>query len=171
MKKLWIVLLLGALLVVALTGEVQARPDNEPQAWLTTTVPAGSFHPIEDGVDWHNNGYYIQLDSGGVECFTAPVTFPERSGTVKVKTLTLWVYDNNGTGNANVGLYRTKPFKAAEDQMGYVTSAGSSTVDPRTFQDTTIEYNPVKTEHGAYLWLCIGGTDIDVYGVKIRYTP
>jgi hypothetical protein len=109
-KKRSIAMVMGAMLVGILVGGViWARPDQRAQAADSTrrvTVPAAFFHPNDEGLDYLNNGNYVEIESGqGI--FTAPVVFPCLP-SVTVERIILSVRDQNGTGigNACVSLYR-----------------------------------------------------------------
>ena len=176
-KKWWIPLLLGALLMATLVGVVWARPNARPLAAATTkriTIPAGWFHPTREGADWTNGGGEITSNKDEEsQFFIAPVVFPSAGQTFTVEKMALYAYDQNGgLGNydACVSLYKTNPGAGSDVKMAGACSTGSSTTDPRTFTETTIKYNPVTTARGAYLWLTIeDDTNLDVYGVRIWY--
>ena len=66
-RKPWKALAVGMVVVVAITGLVWAGPNSTPSEQDITrrvTIPAGFFIPYEDGLDWHNDGGYIRMDSG-----------------------------------------------------------------------------------------------------------
>ena len=180
-KKSWIAVLCGALLMATLVGVVWARPNARPQAAATTkriTIPAGWFHPVGSGYSWRSFGYYTvsYLNQTSV-FFHAPVVFPSGGQKFTVEKIALYAYDENGPAqgnkNACVYLYKTNPLVGATSQpamMASVCSTGSSATDPRTFTTTTIASNPITTARGAYLRLEIeDNTDLLVYGVRIWY--
>ena len=168
-KKLWIAVLVGMLLVLSLAGEAGARERAAVSAWKYVTVPAGWFHPTDDGYDWNNNGVSIEVNSGAA-WFIAPVVFPG-SGAVTVKKVTLYAYDNNGTDDVNVRLYKTNPYTGTETNMARAESSGASTTVPRVFSDNTIVGPMIVRSRGAYLWLQFpaSSSSLTVYGVKIAY--
>lgn len=167
-KKWWVAVLLGLLLMATLVGVMFARPGARPNAGAskTLTVPAAAFVPIKDDMDWYNNGSYIQLDSGtGV--FIASVQFP---GRVTVESITLYAYDNNGSAQVCAYLFRSTPPTGNEESMAGVCSTGASDTDPRLFTTTLISPNRVTRRHGVYLEIMFyGSSDLRVYGVKIKH--
>lgn len=167
-KKWWAAAILGLLLVATLVGVVLARPSARPKAAArqVMTVPAAAFVPIKDGIDWYNNGSYIQLDSG-VGVLIAPVRFP---GKVMVKSITLYAYDNNDSHDVCAYLFRSRPSTGSELSMGTACSTGASGTDPRVFTTTLISPNRVTPKHVVYLELMFyDSSDLRVYGVKITY--
>jgi hypothetical protein len=172
-KKYWMVVLLGAVLVAAFVGPAGARPDQSPEAGALTrriTVPAGHFFPQTDGTNWTNNGANLHSDvSGSPVCFTAPVVFPTGQSVV-VESITLYALDDNGADDMYLRLYKTDPTGGDELEMAHVSTSGSSSTDPRHFTDGTIENNPVKHGRGVYLWLCLEDNyELYFYGVRIEY--
>lgn len=168
-KKLWIAVLLGMVLVAGLAGEVGARDRAAVSARKYVTIPAGHFSPNQDGSDWYNNGDYITLGSGSSGSFIAPVVFPG-SGPVTVKKLILYAYDTSGTVDISVGLYKTNPSADTKAQMAMANSDGAVPA-VREFSDTSITYATIQRSHGVYLRLALGAPALHkVYGVKIAYT-
>jgi hypothetical protein len=170
MNKRWMAVVMGALLVGILVGGVmRARPHQTVQAADITrrlTVPAAFFHPATDDYDFGNNGLALWVYSGdGV--FTAPVVFPCLP-SVTVERIILSVRDQNGSANACVKLYRSRPNKGNEKEMASQCSGGSQP-GVINYTDDTIDYPVVWPSHGPYLYLTIGGTNIDVYGVRVEY--
>ena len=168
-KKAWTAIAVGMVVVVAMTGLVWAGPNGRPSEQDITrrvTIPAGFFIPYEDGLDWHNDGGYIRMDSS-VGWFTAPVVFPCLP-SVTVESLTLYAWDNNGAKDARLKLFRTRPDQGFEQEMGYIFTGGT-TVDVGEFVDSGINFPVVWPSQGVYLWLEIEGPGINVYGAKIEY--
>lgn len=168
-KRSWMAVVMGVVLVATLVGVVWARPHDTPQAQDITrkiTIPGAFFHPFEDGIAWHNDGRYIRLSSGqGV--FTAPVIFPCLP-SVTVERLIVYAEDTNGSGNVCASLYRTRPQHGDEKKMGEACSSGTTSgVQP--FTDSNISPNVVWPSHGAYVWLDIDGTGIYVHAVRVEY--
>ncbi len=175
-QKSWAAVLLGALLIATLVGVVWAAPDSRPRAAVKTkkiTIPAGWFHPNQDGHNWTNVGEYITSHDTYPATFLAPVVFPSSGQKFTVEKMALYAYDENDDlvgGDVCATLFRTNPVQGNEVFMGYVCSSGSSPTDPRTFTETSFNYNPVTTARGAYLQLYIpDNTNLKVYGVRIWY--
>jgi hypothetical protein len=170
-KKYWMVLLLGAVLMSTLVGVAGARPHGRPLGALSRriTIPAGHFIPTTDDWDYLNSGYYVRNVVGDAT-YTAPVVFPTGQAVV-VESVTLYAYDHDSGDEICVRLYRTDPTSGSEVEMANVCSSGASTNDPRHFTESSIDYNPVKHGKGVLVWLSIGdyGIDLKAYGVRIQY--
>jgi len=170
MEKRWMAVVMGALLVgILVGGVVWARPGQSVQAadhLRRLTVPAAFFHPADDGLDYWNNGGFVRMESGN-GTFSAPVVFPCLPA-VTVERIVFSVKDQNAANNACATLYRTKPNKGTEVVMAAVCSTGSQ-AGVINYTDDTVDNAVVWPSQGPYLWLNIGGTSIDVYGVRIEY--
>ena len=168
MKKAWIALVLGALLIGTMVGVVWARPSQSPQAADITrkiTIPGGFFSPTEDGYDWYNTGNHVRVDSG-TGSFIAPVVFPCLP-SVTVERVILYADDQNGGADATAILTRTKPSTGQLVMLGPVSSTGSA-VGIRTFTSANIN-KVVWPAQGIHVRLFINGTNMLVYGVTVEY--
>ena len=164
-KKSWIALLLGGLLAATLVGVVWARPKSHHGGFhYTVTIPGAHFHPIQDGYDWYNAGSVIRVHSGQGSFYAAVPMLP---GNRTVESMTMYVKDDHASFNAVAKLYRTKT-DGTQQEMAAVNSTGSSS-SIRTFSDTTVSPSTVWGGHGAYIWLEIWSTNIDVYSIQIKY--
>ncbi len=105
--------------------------------------------------------------SSGSGAFTAPVIFPSL-GSVTVERIIFSVRDQNATNNACVSLWRTKPDKGIRKQMAWLCSSGSQ-ISVVNYTNDTIKPAVVLSGHGAYLYLDVNGSSMDVYGVRIEY--
>jgi hypothetical protein len=171
-KKYWMVLLLGGLLMATLVGVARARPNEGSQAGALSrriTIPAGHFIPTTDDYNYFNNGWFVYNLSGWAN-YSAPVVFPTGQAVV-VESVTLYVYDNDSGDEICAGLIRADPTAANGLIMANACSSGASSTDPRHFTDSSISFNPVKHGNGIYLWLEIqdAGTSLKAYGVRIQY--
>jgi hypothetical protein len=169
MKKGWMAVVMGALLVGTLIGVVWARPGQGAQAAGGTrklTIPAAFFHPVNGDEDYENTGnaVWVKTFSGA---FVAPVVFPCKKA-VTVERVILSVSDFNGTEDACVSLYRTKPSKGTGKLMAHVCSADSPP-GVTNYTDDTISSPRIWPGHGPFLRLDVGGTNIAVFGVRIEY--
>ena len=171
-KKSWIAVLLGALLMGVLVGAVWARPGGRPRAAATTkkmTIPAGAFHPVDEGYEFYNDGSWITADTAGAN-FATHVVFPGGGDRFTVEKLTLYAYDKAMPANICVYLYRTNPTNGTESLMASKCSSGSSSTDPRSFTTTNINPSLATTPRGLYVLLEIeDATNLDAYGVRIYY--
>ena len=164
-NKTWMSVVVAALLLGGLVGVVWARPKESPQSAdivRRVTIPAGFFHPAEDGLNWLNDGALA-----GQGAYTAPVVFPCLS-PVTVKKITLSVEDHNASADACVSLHRMRPKRLRQWEMAMACSTGS-VGGAINYDDSSIEYAQVWPADGPYLWLGIGGPSILVYGVTIEY--
>jgi hypothetical protein len=169
MERRWMAVVMGALLVGTLIGVVWVRPGQSAQAAGAThklTIPAASFHPIDDGQDYVNNGVVVWTNSSDAR-FSAPVVFPCQYA-VRVERIIFSAWDQNASGNACVSLWRVKPDKGTRKQMTWVCSSGSQT-SVVNYTNNSVNPAVVLSSHGLYLFLDINGSSIDVYGVQIEY--
>jgi hypothetical protein len=146
--------------------ELEAGEAVEPRAWHTITVPAASFIPNKESLDYTNSGYSLTTDTGTSK-FTATVPFPFPS--VTVKRMTLYAHDNS-TQHVCLWMYRAAPSAGTEVPMANVCSSGASTTIPRAFTDTSIVAPLVQGYTSAYLWLELPAGSMNFYGVTIKYT-
>lgn len=172
MKRLWVPVLV-ALLVALLLGVPGATGQEGVAADSRVTVrnlmiPAAAFIPTTNTGQWHNNGYFVE-SAGGIAVFTAPVTFPVQ--TVSIKKITLYALDNDYLWDAWVSLCRAFPPGSSEVEMGSVSTSGNSATDPWVFSTTAISPRQVNTgSYGAYLWIGLDGPGLRIYGIQIQYS-
>jgi hypothetical protein len=173
-KRLYIPLVLGVVLIAAVVGVASARPNSRPveQAWRVLAVPSHACIPEDDTEDWD-----FELDR--LECdvapcfFVCPANFPaageQAVGAVNVKRVTMYVYDNDVGGNVTVTLVKTYPPSGGQVSMA---SAGTSNspADPQALVDTSIVNNPIYRVQAPYIYLGMGATNARVYGFFIHYT-
>jgi len=169
MKKAWIAVVLGALLVGTLVGVVWARPNNRPSTAEPTrkiTLAGADFIPTQDDWDYADVAQYITCDSGTCN-FTAPIDFPTL-GAVTVERIKLHVDDDNNPGFAYARLHRLSPSTGAAGDWGMASSPIGVSGGLQTF--TGADTNRVVwPSQRAFIWLYIGSPDIDVYGVTVEY--
>jgi hypothetical protein len=167
-KKSWIAVVTGALLLGTLVGVVWARPNDRPEAQDITrkvTLGGANFIPSEDYQDWGNRGDFATCDSGTCT-YTAPVVFPCLP-SVTVERIKLHVRDFNGGASVTASLRRTNPATGAEREMGSATS-GNTGDSIQTFTSDPIN-QVVWPSQGAYIQLDFGDKYILVYGVTVEY--
>jgi hypothetical protein len=172
-KRLWIPLLLGLILMTALVGVASARPDAGPreQAWRVLTIPSTVCIPHKDSDTWSHGVNRVECPSG-VCVFFCAVDFPaageQAVGAVNVKRVTMYAYDN-GLGDAEVILFKSYPITGASVQMASGETA-TLAADPQTVMDTTIDNNPIYRVQSPLIFLKITVSGIGVYGFHIHYT-
>jgi len=165
-RRLWLPLLVAALVAVLIGPSTVTAA--EPRAVTgKLMIPAASFIPNSDGVDYDNSGYYLSLGSGSGS-FTAPLVFPVQ--TVRIKKITLYAYDN-GMGNVYAGLYRASPPGGDEINLGSVITVDSS-ADPQTASTTVVNPRQVNTAVAApYLWVTLTAPgSLRLYGMAVLYS-
>ena len=167
-NKSWMAVVAGVLLVATLVGVVWARPSDRTQAQDITrkvTMTGGEFIPTSDDWDYENNGNYVYCASGSCN-FSAPVVFPCLP-SVTVERIILHVQDNNGSSKAIATLYRSYPPTGAEVWLGSAESP-TGTAGHQPWSSDPIN-KVVWPSQRAYIWLSIGGTNIQVSGVVVEY--
>jgi hypothetical protein len=174
-KRLWIPVLLGVVLMIMLAGVASARPNARPQeqAWRVLTVPSSVCIPRQDGDDWYNHINGVYCESGGCVWLCA-VDFPaagqQAVGAVNVKRVTMFAYDNSGDAQAAwFYLWKTYPPEVASVAMATGTTTNSPAF-PQTVMDTSVVKNPIYRVQGAHISATINGTGIEVYGFHVHYT-
>ena len=168
-RKSWMAVVMGALLLGALVGVVWARPHERPQAQDITrkvTLTGGDFIPHEEVDNWFNNGDWVRCDTGSC-AFTAPVVFPCLP-SVTVERIKLYANDSHSSQWAAAQIHRTYPPTGANVSLGTASSPPATDGGIKTYTSPPINKR-VWPSHGVYIWLHIGGPDIYVYAVRIEY--
>ncbi|MFH1331642.1 MAG: hypothetical protein ABIJ48_13510, partial [Actinomycetota bacterium] len=155
-----------ALLVAMLIGPGVVTA-AEPRATTgKIMIPAAAFIPTNDNWNYANNGSMLFTVSGS-GIFTAPLTFPVP--VVNIRRITLYAWDNSGTGQVCATVYRAYPPTAGQLNLGGVCT-GDSTAVPQVVSTTVISPRRVNTAvTGPYLNVYIAdGTTF--YGVSVLYS-
>jgi hypothetical protein len=175
-KRLWMPMLLGVLLIATVVGAASARPKARPreQAWRVLTVPPSACTSRDDGHAWWHSPHKLECQEGGATCsFLCPVNFPaageQAVGAVNVKRLTMYFYDNSAN-DINAGLFKSYPPTGAGVVMAGVAPTGALADDPRAALDSTIVNNPVYRVQGPYIWVDAACCNIYLYGFFVHYT-
>ncbi len=173
-KRWWVVVFLGTLLVAALVGVALARPDAVGDAAGTTmvvTVPSAACIPATDTTDWYHSPNYLECSSGYCY-FVCPFDFPIEGGqqavSARVKRITAYVYDNLGAEAVVVYLNKTDPGTGTAWVMAQVNSTNSTAI--QALSTTTITKNPVLQKHATLLYVYFSSPGLKVYGFRIFYT-
>jgi len=185
MRRLWVALLLGLLVVatvvgVALAGSKSAPVPQPLQATSRTmTVSASGCYPIEDGQLYYNNGRNIAGEQDApLQTFICPVYFPDFASRHNIQSVTMYCYDQHTWSGDQYDvvayMYRTEPALGnTETYMGTVRSTGSSSTNPRAFTISGTQINPkvVYPRQGVYFWVgFVGHSNLMLYGFKVNYT-
>lgn len=168
-KRWWVAVLLGLLLVVTLGGMVLARSKavNKATAGKRLMVSPASFICVDfDDVCDHENNVGWTIEPQG-QRWQAPVIFP-KSSKVKVSKITLYATHEGGYQTC-VDLWRTTPSTATGVKMGRVcTSDHPGTVGQ--FSTTTIKPKAINPRrHAVYLRIDDNSNDARIYGINIVY--
>ena len=105
-KRSWMAMVMGALLLGALVGVVWARPHDRPETQDITrkvTLTGADFIPSDESADWSNSGDYAYCNIGSC-IYTAPVVFPCLP-SVTVERIKLHVCDTNGGAAATASFH------------------------------------------------------------------
>jgi hypothetical protein len=176
-RRLWMPVLLGVVLVAALVGVASARPDARPvqQAWRVLSVTAGHCYPSLGGTSFLNDGFKVGCGSP-VCLFMCPVNFPaageQAVGAVTVKRFTMYAFDDDPALGADVDarLAKSYPPTHAQVYLALLQTAGAQGTDPQVLMDTTIDNNPVWRTQAPYIEVIMGGLLTNVYGFFVHYT-
>jgi hypothetical protein len=173
-KRLWIPVLLGVLLMAVLVGVASARPNVRPreQAWRVLTVPPSACTALDPSVDYAHGGIRVHCNSGSCHLL-CPVYFPaageQAVGAVNVKRVTMYALDNFPLQDLEFWLFKMYP-----PTFGNVIMAYAKALDVVTNPQAVVAYaiisNPIYRVQAPYLWVHIGGPAPDVYGFFIHYT-
>jgi hypothetical protein len=175
-RRIWMPLLLGMVLVATLVGVATARPSARPQqqAWRVLTVPAHTCNPMTEDTDY--NYYDWGLGCNGFSCpFVCPMDFPaageQAVGAINVKRVTAYVLDNDGTAS-DIDFYFRKIYPMGGDAVQVMAEASStdSPSDPQEVMDTTVVSNPVYRSQAPYVWVVMNTSGHRLYGVYVHYT-
>ena len=168
-NKSWMAVMAAALLLGTLVGVVWARPNDRPEAQDITrkvTLTGGDFIPNTDSADWWNEGTYVTCGTGSC-WFTAPVVFPCLP-SVTVERIKLHVNDSSSSAAAKAHLFRAYPPTGVDVVLGQAASPTGSSGGHSTYTSPNIN-KVVWPSQRAYVWLNIGGPNIQVSGVVVEY--
>ncbi len=175
-KKWWMPVMLGVLLMAVLVGVAGARSHDRAQAASGTRqliIQAADFYPTNNTSAFVNQGGYLVSNVNmSTIAFIAPVQFPA-AYWVTVEKVQLFAHDNNTTGQIKMWLYRTKPAAGSLVEMAY-TETGYAFADPvaqaRTWTDTSISPSVKNPANGTFLIVWItDDTDLILSGARIFY--
>jgi hypothetical protein len=172
-KKLWMPLVLGVLLMAALVGVAGARPNARPEA-----SPALQDHMISAHHCIPDNNFgvvahmffneYATCTTGGC-AYMCPIK-PEQ-GLIRAQRLALYVYDN-GAGDVCIWLVHVYPkngFNGYVQRLVHQCTTNSA-ADPQVYA-----YNPanfkVSELQDLYVWVQFTGITQRLYGLKLKYEP
>jgi hypothetical protein len=176
-KKLWMPVLLGLLLVATMVGVASARPDARPlgQAWRVLTVGVDACIPEDSTINWDIDGYQLSCTSGVCQ-FHCPANFPaageQAVGAVNVKRFTMYVFDNDNNLNAQVDASLLKSYPPTGGWLA-MAAVGPTAESPaiQTIMDTTIDNNPVYRTQSPYIKLTTRtSANLRTHGFFIHYT-
>jgi hypothetical protein len=175
-KRLWIPVLLGAVLIATLVGVAGARPNARPlaQPWRVLAVPAHACIPRDEAEDYLYQAGYLVCETGSC-AFVCPMDFPaageQAVGAINVKRLTAYVLDGDGSAS-NVMTYLRKTYPMGGNSWQTMATASSidGPSDPQTAMDTSIDNNPIYRSQAPYVWVSLLTANLRLYGLYIHYT-
>jgi hypothetical protein len=173
-KRLWMPVVLGALLIATVVGVASARPDVRPQeqAWMVLAVPTSACDPETETTHFWHLGHVLRCTSGTCQ-FWCPVYFPaageQAVGAVNVKRVTMYAFDNYPAQPLWLSLEKGHPPSAGVLGLAYAPAPDVAT-DPQAVVDYTITNNPIYRVQAPHLGVYIGGPGPRVYGFFIHYT-
>jgi len=173
MRKLnrsWMAVVAAALLLGTLVGVVWARPNDSPQAAVTTrkvTLAPAEFIPHSDISTYSNLGYVVSCTGAEAAFFTVPVVFPTLNA-VTVERIRLHVADASDTASATATLYRTIPSTGSYQDWGAAQSPPGLGNGLQTYNSPAIN-KVVWPSQRAYIKLEIASYSIYVSGVTVEY--
>jgi len=172
MKKAWMAMVLGALLLGTMAGAVWARPKQMLAGNRKLAIGPAAFEPAFDGYDYQIITWEMGKDTaymsttGDYDEYVAPVVFPTLS-PVTVKKITLIVNDMNETDRCRALLYRGNPDKMNAAEMAIVKSELSAPA-PLRYSVDTIQNATVWPSHAPVVRLELR-QNMKFYGVIIEY--
>jgi hypothetical protein len=166
-KKLWVPVLLGVVLLVILAGVAGAIP-REAASKVLSISPA-AFVPDNDNRDYDNWGHFVKCNAGTCY-FNAYVNPPAPGSSWTVTGLKLLVDDNNAGANACAEIWRETVATGKSYRMAQTCSTGAVPNTVRLFSDSSISYNPVTNSHAVYLRISVPYANLSVRGVKVLFT-
>lgn len=120
------ILVVGIILMLVFSISGGQGATAKPQEATTIkyiSVPAGAFIPFTPSMYWENYGNVLSTDSGGGS-FTAWVKLPNGA---RVRNITLFAKDTNGTYDVCVSIYHNKPASGSGTKLGEACSTGTTT--------------------------------------------
>jgi hypothetical protein len=177
----WLPLPLGVLLMATVVGVASARPNARPleQAWRVLAVSPYACTPdgdvgLYDFRDSNTDGPRLHCET--LPCrFYCAIDFPaageQAVGAVNIKRVTMFAYDDIGTGDGDVSFALRKSYGPT---VGGLTMAWAPTTDsastPQTVVDTSIENNPIYRTQAPFIRLNMEDDSFWVSGFFIHYT-
>jgi hypothetical protein len=169
-KRLWMPLLLGALLIATLVGVAGARPNARPEAspqlvnWM---ISAHHCIPRDDTTDWDILPQYAECESAACT-FYCPIK-PPHEGVIRVQRLAMYVFDNT-VGNICISLAQVYPKSATYVYRLSSACTGDSAADP-----WVLSYNPanfkVSVLQDIHVSVALPSNGQRLYGFKLKYEP
>ncbi len=169
-KKWWMPLLLGALLMAILVGVVWARPNARPLAvnWVNHTVSAYHCIPMRQNVDWAYGSEDLHCSSGGSCSFVCPIR-PPHEGSVRIQRLVMYAYDN-ASGNVCIVLREHQTTTGNAVLRLDVACTSDSANNPETYTYDHDNFT-VSRKEDLVVYVSMADAGQKLYGFKIRYVP
>jgi hypothetical protein len=169
-KRLWMPLLLGVLLISTLVGVAGARPNARPEASPALVDYMFSAHhciPREDTTDLKFWDRYVECESGTCD-LVCPIK-PPHEGLIRVQRLAMYAYDNTA-GSVCITLRHLYPKTGTVVHRLLNQCTTDNAANPQTYA-----YNPanfkVSVLQDLYVWARVGSSGEQLYGFKLKYEP
>jgi hypothetical protein len=177
LRRLWMPILVGMLLLATVVGVVGARPGARPleQGWMVLTVGSNGCSIADDGYDYDLNWDGRLMCSVSNCYFSCPLNFPaagqQAVGAVSIKRLTMYAIDNDGGTTISGYLNKLYPPTAGGVEMAHASTFGSpNSPFIKAFMDTSIAGNPVYRTQFPAIWIVMNGSaNMRVYGFHVHY--
>jgi hypothetical protein len=171
-KKLWMPLLLGVLLMSTLVGVAGARPNARPEAspaLVDYMFSAKHCNPPSDQTQWRSTATSIMCNNPAGSCgFNCPIK-PPHQGVIRVQRLAMYAYDNSA-GYVCIWLRHMYPKTATFVDRLTNQCTSDNAADPQTYA-----YNPanfkVSPLQDLIVWVSMANTFAELYGFKLKYEP
>jgi len=129
------------------------------------SIPAAAFQPIDEVIDFYNNGAAVRLEENTSRAFVAPVQLPHNA---RVTKMTFYWYDVSSDEDGIVYLRRAD-LMGSWAFMASASTSGDSGVGS-TEEDDVLRRIVDNSQYAYYLYLYLPNTDVECYGVVIEYT-
>jgi hypothetical protein len=169
-KKLWMPLLVGALLMATLVGVAGARPNARPEASpQLVDYMFSAYHCVPDTSHewWVYDNWSLHCDVP--PCWHFCPVRPPHEGVIRVQRLAMYVYDN-GKNDVCIWLRQHYPKTATYVNRLSARCTTDNPADPQVYA-----YNPanfkVSQLQDLYVAVDFSGTTQRLYGFKVKYEP
>jgi hypothetical protein len=169
LRRLWMPVLLGALLMATVVGVTGARPDARPEPspqLQNHMIDAHHCIPVGDtDPDFHLTA--LECNTG--DCFFMCPIKPPHEGLISVRRLAFYAYDNND-GEVCISLWHTYPKTASIERRLAPQCTTNSAADPQEISYNLANFK-VSQLQDLFVALTVNYNGQRFYGAKLRYEP